>query len=95
MTIPRSGNERTRAGDTFETLHGGLTVELISTHRRDLKTCSLDDSLADVVMHNTEQYDYLPVTTEKGGRIVGLLRAAGFAGQAVSPRGASESIAAR
>ena len=78
MTIPRAGDERTRAGDTFETLHSGLTVELISTHRRDLKTCSLDDSLADVVTRNTEHYDHLPVT-EKGGRIVGLLRAADFA----------------
>ena len=79
MTIPRAGYERTRAGDTFETLHGGLTVELISTHRDDLMTCSLDDSLADVVMHNTKHYDYLPVTAEQGGRIVGLLHAAGFA----------------
>lgn len=79
MTMPRQGNERTRAGDTFETLHRGLTVGLISTPRDDLKTCSLDDSIADVVMHATENYDYLPVTAEEGGRIVGLFHAVDFA----------------
>lgn len=78
MTMPRQGNERTRAGDTFETLHRGLTVGLISTPRDDLKTCSLDDSIADVVMHTTENYDYLPVTAEEGGRIVGLFHAVDF-----------------
>ena len=78
MTTPWQGNERTRAGDTFETLHRGLTVGLISTPRDDLKTCSLDDSIADVVMHATENYDYLPVTAEEGGRIVGLFHAVDF-----------------
>ena len=78
MTTPWQGNERTRAGDTFETLHRGLTVGLISTPRDDLKTCSLDDSVADVVMHATENYDYLPVTAEEGGRIVGLFHAVDF-----------------
>jgi len=81
MTIPWARGERNRAGDTFETLHGGLTVKLISTHRDDLKTCSLDDSLVDVVMHNTEHYDYLPVTAEKGGRIVGLFHTTGCTDQ--------------
>ena len=78
MTMPRQGNERTRAGDTFEILHRGLTVGLISTPRDDLKTCSLDDSIADVILHTTENYDYLPVTAEGGGRIVGLFHAVDF-----------------
>ncbi len=78
MTDPWEGHGRIRAGDTFETLHGGLTVKLISTPRDDLKTCSLGDSLSDVVEHNTESYDYLPVTAEKGGRIVGLFHAVDF-----------------
>ena len=78
MTMPRQGNERTRAGDAFETLHRGLTVGLISTPRDDLKTCSLDDSIADVIMHTTESYDYLPVTAEERGRIVGLFHAVDF-----------------
>ena len=35
MTDPWEGHGRIRAGDTFETLHGGLTVKLISllSHR--------------------------------------------------------------
>ena len=80
MTMPRQGNERTGAGDAFETLHRGLTVGLISTPRDDLKTCSLDDSIADVV-HATQGYDYLPVTAEEGGGIVGLFHAIDFTEQ--------------
>lgn len=78
MSNPWAGQGRIRAGDPFETLHGGLTVALISTSRDELKTCGLDDSLSDVVRGNTEQYDYLPVTAGNAGRIVGLLRAADF-----------------
>ena len=78
MTSPWAGREKISSGDTFETLHTGLTVSLISTLRDELKMCSLDDSLSDVVAHNTQGYDHLPVTTEKGNAIVGLFHAGDF-----------------
>ena len=79
MTSLWAGHEKISSGDTFETLHRGLTVTLISTQRDDLKMCSLDDSLSDVVARNTERYDHLPVTAEKGDKIIGLLHAVDFA----------------
>ena len=78
MTSPWASHEKIGSGDTFETLHSGLTVGLISTPRDKLEMCSLDDSLSDVIEHNTERYDHLPVTAGKGGKIVGLFHAADF-----------------
>lgn len=75
MTSPWASHEKIGSGDTFETLHSGLTVSLISTPRDELKMCSLDDSLSDVIADNTQGYDHLPVTAERGGEIVGLLHA--------------------
>ena len=62
--------------DIFETLHSGLAVALIATERKRLMTCRLNESLSAVVPQSTEkQYDYLPVTNDDGGEIVGLLHA--------------------
>jgi hypothetical protein len=65
----------------FETLHVGLTVELIATPRAALKTCSLKDEIAQVITGNIEQYDYLPVIKTgcgEGEGIAGLLFAKAF-----------------
>lgn len=86
MTSPWAGREEISSGDTFETLHRGLTVSLISTPRDELKMCSLDESLSGVVARNTEHYDYLPVTAKKGEKIVGLLHTGDFADKS-SPAG--------
>lgn len=68
-----------RYADPFETLHAGLTVELIQTPRGDLETCGPQEKAADVLDRNKagngargETYDYLPVVD--GNEIVGLLR---------------------
>jgi hypothetical protein len=69
------------SGEVFETLHSGLTVELISTHRDALKTCTPDDPIADVISRNTELYDFLPVVAQSATgstSIVGLFNAAKF-----------------
>lgn len=59
--------------DGFDTLHAGLTVELISTPRHDLKFCCVDDRIADVIENNIEKFDYLPVIRAKDDpRIAGL-----------------------
>jgi hypothetical protein len=74
-----AGHDEISTDEVFETLHSGLTVELISTRRDALKTCALDDLIADVVKGNTEAYDFLPVATQsKEGvsSIVGLFNAA-------------------
>ncbi len=69
----------THDADTFETLHSGLTVELIQTPRADLVTCRPGEKATDVLDRNEagngarrETYDYLPV--EDGDEIVGLFR---------------------
>ena len=74
----------THTEDTFETLHSGLTVELIETPRADLVTCHPQETVADVLDRNEagngarrESYDYLPA--EAGGEIVGLFRTMGRA----------------
>ncbi|MDE2979928.1 MAG: CBS domain-containing protein [Gemmatimonadota bacterium] len=65
--------------DPFDTLHAGLTVELIQTPRDDLVTCCPQEKAAEVLDRNLagngaqgETYDYLPV--EDRGEIVGLFR---------------------
>jgi hypothetical protein len=61
--------------DGFDTLHAGLTVGLISTSRADLKVCSAEDPIVDVIKGNIEKYDYLPVVRSKDDRkITGLFR---------------------
>ena len=68
-----------RYADTFETLHAGLTVELIKTPRDDLVTCCPQEKAADVLDRNKagngargETYDYVPV--EDDDEIIGLFR---------------------
>ncbi len=83
MTSLRVPHKKIGSGDTFETLHRGLAVALISTQRDDLKTCRLNESLSDVINaikdHNErERYDYLPVTNDEGDKIVGLFHAVDF-----------------
>jgi len=69
--------------DGFESLHIGLTVELIATPRRDLKVCSADDRIADVIKENIEHYDYLPVVrSEDDQKITGLFHTKRLAGNA-------------
>jgi hypothetical protein len=62
-------------GDVFETLHSGLTVNLISTPRDALMTCTRDETISAVIKRNTEEFDFLPVV-EKNLRFVGLFHAA-------------------
>jgi hypothetical protein len=81
MTSSWATHEDIGSGDVFEALHSGLTVELISTHRDDLRTCTLDDAIADVIGRNTESYDFLPVVSlasHKDASILGLFHAAKF-----------------
>ena len=62
--------------DIFETLHSGLAVALIATERKRLMTCRPNEFLSAVVRRSAaQQYDYLPVTNDDGGDIVGLLHA--------------------
>src|SRR5258706_9426232 len=65
--------------DGFDTLHTGLTVELISTPRNDLKVCRADNQIADVINGNIEKYDYLPVVRSADDRkITGLFHTKEF-----------------
>jgi hypothetical protein len=81
-TVPMvswANHEDIGSGDVFEALHSGLTVELISTHRDDLRTCTPDDAIADVIGRNIELYDFLPVVSlksPKNASIIGLFHAA-------------------
>src|SRR5947207_74082 len=65
--------------DGFDTLHTGLTVELIATPRHDLKVCSADDQIIDVIEGNIESYDYLPVVRSRDDqKILGLFHTKAF-----------------
>jgi len=67
--------------EVFETFHAGLEVNLIATPRKDLKTCSSNEQIADVVRRNTEPYDYIPVIddNEVSDRVVkGMFHAANY-----------------
>jgi CBS domain-containing protein len=69
--------------DGFESLHIGLTVELIATPRHDLKVCSADDRISEVIKENIENYDYLPVVrSEDDQKITGLFHTKRRAGGA-------------
>jgi hypothetical protein len=63
--------------ELMEALQRGLQVQLIATPRADLRTCSIDEELADVLAKNSgEKFDYLPVIEVSPGgvtRIVGLV----------------------
>lgn len=75
---PNGQRERTASHcDDFDTLQSGLTVAMIATARRDLKTCRKSDLISAVLkdLRSCERYDYLPVTDAKGdgsNGIVGL-----------------------
>ncbi|MBR1214605.1 hypothetical protein [Bradyrhizobium sp. JYMT SZCCT0180] len=59
--------------DGFDTLHAGLTVELMSTPREHLQVCRADDRVADVIEQNIQNYDYLPVVRSVSDlKILGL-----------------------
>lgn len=64
--------------DSYETLHSGLTVRMISTPREKLRTCGRDEQIADVLRRNSDDFDFLPVTetSEPKGRFAGLFPAA-------------------
>jgi hypothetical protein len=79
MASSWAGRENVSTVGAFETLHSGLTVELISTHRNALKTCASGDTIADVMERNVEKYDFLPVTARSSSgadSVIGLLNAA-------------------
>lgn len=62
--------------DGFDTLHAGLTVELISTPRAHLQVCRADDRIADVMDKNVQNYDHLPVVRSADDpKILGLFHA--------------------
>jgi hypothetical protein len=84
MTAGWANNELITSGRPFETLHSGLTVELIATPRSDVMTCRADESVSNALKRNTEPYDYLPVVAPAPGgekRIIGLFHAAPFFGK--------------
>ena len=63
------------SGDKYQILHDGLTIDLISTPRKDLMTCDVNDSVVEVMNKNKLGYDYIPVTTndqDKPEQIIGL-----------------------
>jgi hypothetical protein len=65
-------------GDVFQTLHSGLTVELIATHREELKTCKKSDLLSHVLSVNSDDFDFIPVLDDSHyePRFIGLFPAA-------------------
>ena len=80
MTLVRSVADEIRADDDFNTLHVGLTVEMIMTHRSALTTCRLDESRAEVMkrIKDCGPYDFLPVIdSNHDDQIVGLFHVAG------------------
>lgn len=79
-----ANNRLTTSERSFETLHSGLTVELIATPRSDFMTCRADELVSSALKRNTEPYDYLPVVASAPGgdnQIVGLLYAVPFFGE--------------
>jgi hypothetical protein len=57
-------------------LQDRLSVALLATPRQALRTCSVDETVSEVMVRNTEKFDYFPVTdTTPHGRerIVGLI----------------------
>jgi hypothetical protein len=64
----------------FEAVHTGLTVRMIMTPRKQLKTCNVNDDISQVVSHNFARFDYFPVleTGDDGSSIKGLFHAAHY-----------------
>jgi hypothetical protein len=64
--------------DILEHLQGELPVKLISTPRRNFKTCHAHERVSEVIRGNTEDYDFLPVLKSlsegKSATIIGLLK---------------------
>jgi hypothetical protein len=67
-----AGPSAAPAPELMNAFQEGLPVRLISTPRRDLWTCRVDESLAAVVERNKEGFDYFPVVGARD-RIIGLL----------------------
>lgn len=63
--------------DVLGTVQSGLTVAMIMTPREDLMTCSTADSIADVMLKNTERYSYVPVV-DASEQFLGLFEAHAF-----------------
>jgi CBS domain-containing protein len=61
--------------DGYEALQGGLTVNLISTPVAELKTCTADEPISEVIEQNPHEFDFLPVLDDKN-RFVGMFHAA-------------------
>lgn len=61
--------------DVFKALHSGLTVGLIATPARELKTCTPHELISNVLLRNPEDFDFLPVIDE-AHRFVGMFHAA-------------------
>jgi hypothetical protein len=81
MSIRWAHSGEVGSSGVFETVHSGLTIQLIETSRDDLMTCKTEDAASLVIAQNTAQYDFIPVTADLGtGRdqIVGLFHAAKF-----------------
>jgi hypothetical protein len=66
------------ATDTFETLHSGLTVGLVVTHRDELHTCRKGELISAVLAGNPHDFDFIPVVDDSpdGPHVVGLFHAA-------------------
>jgi len=66
------------AGDIFEALHGGLTVNLVSTPRHELKTCTKTELVSEVLNSSPDDFDFIPVLDDSHDdpRFLGLLHAA-------------------
>src|ERR1700730_6125808 len=76
-----ANHEEIGCSDVFETLHSGLTVQLIATDRGDLMTCKSHDAVSAIINRNTAQYDFIPVIDGRGGGdpgIIGLFHAEKF-----------------
>ena len=59
--------------EVIDTIQAGLTVRLVMTDRRELKTCRPQDSVDSIAADNVDQFSFLPV--EQDGRICGLYNA--------------------
>ncbi len=81
MTSRWSNREQVGSSEVFETLHDGLTVELIATPRDDFMACHPGEAVSELMKRNQEPYDFLPVIDEgadKAGNILGLFHATPF-----------------
>ncbi|MEY9189142.1 hypothetical protein [Bradyrhizobium ottawaense] len=63
--------------DVFETLHSGLTVKLIATPRHELRTCTKNEPISEVLEANEAHFDFIPVVenSSQETRFIGLFHA--------------------